>query len=83
MASTQHNNVGPYIEQDGIDPNAPADMSQFDDDIALDSTTVRGRCEKFGEFIGKICMATGKLRVDHSHDQAFWLEVDLEPLAEA
>ena len=32
---------------------------------------------------GRIDAATGKLRVDHSMDHSFWLEVDLMPLMEA
>ena len=84
MDSARRIPVGPFIEQDWVDPVAPLhDMSPPDDDIVLDSIAVRGRCGTFGAFLGKIDMTTGKLRVDHSHDHAFWLEVDLEPLVEA
>lgn len=83
MDSARRSPVGPFIEQDCVDEDAPADMSPPDDDIVLDSIAIRGRCGTFGAFRGKIDVATGRLRVDHSHDHAFWLDVDLEPLVEA
>lgn len=53
------------------------------DDIHLPPTAIRGRVNAPGYFTGKVDSATGQMRVDHSVDHAFWLEVDLQPLMQA
>jgi hypothetical protein len=57
------------------------------DDFHLPPHTIRGRPGEagggHGHFTGWIDAITGRLRVDHTHAHAFWLEVDLEELMEA
>jgi hypothetical protein len=53
------------------------------DDIHLPPSAISGRVQHAGFFTGKIDTVTGKLRVDHSVDHAFWLQVDLLPLVQA
>jgi hypothetical protein len=60
----------------GIKSPYPLDI----DDIHLPPSAIRGRVQQAGYFTGKVDAVTGKLRVDHSVDHAFWLEVDLMPL---
>lgn len=53
------------------------------DDVHLPPSAISGRVQHPGFFTGKIDAATGTLRVDHSVDHAFWLQVDLLPLVQA
>ena len=52
------------------------------DDFHLRPSDIRGRTgdTRPGHFTGYINTETGKLRVDHTGDLAFWLEVDISEL---
>lgn len=55
------------------------------DDVHVPPTKIRGRCEGggHGHFTGWIDSTTGRLRIDHSNNMAFWMEVDLFDVMEA
>ena len=53
------------------------------DDVQIPSHAIRGRVNCPGQFSAHIDAATGVIRVDHSADHAFWLQIDMSVLMDA
>ena len=62
---------------------AESDYSLDIDDVHIPSHAIRGRVNLPGQFSAYIDASTGVMRIDHSRDHAFWLQIDMSMLMDA